>query len=206
MTFKMYGLRTVNRDGTSYRGFVWPLVVDARVEATDWDPADRCGGGLHFLPWGCGNVSTCDLNDGATWLVIGTDDEVVEITSDGGGKSKTKSATVIFVGNRTDAIDRIRALGAAGKPHIFSTATAGEGGNATAGHGGNATAGDRGTATAGHGGTATAGDRGTIIIKRWDEKTKRYRLAVGYVGEGGIEAGTAYGVASGGRIIKAVTV
>jgi hypothetical protein len=78
------------------------------------------------------------------------------------------------------------------------TATAGYRGTATAGHRGTATAGDRGTATAGHSGTATAGDSGTatagdggtLIIKWWDGS--RYRLAVGYVGEGGIKPNTPY--------------
>jgi hypothetical protein len=80
------------------------------------------------------------------------------------------------------------------------TATAGYGGTATAGDGGTATAGDRGTATAGYGGTATAGDLGTICIKHWDGS--RYRLAVGYVGEGGIKPGVAYRVCDG-KLVEA---
>jgi hypothetical protein len=62
------------------------------------------------------------------------------------------------------------------------TATAGDYGTATAGDYGTATAGDKGTATAGDYGTATAGDYGTIIIKYYDGS--RYRLKVGYIGEG----------------------
>jgi len=87
-------------------------------------------------------------------------------------------------------------------------ATAGDGGNATAGYRGMATAGDGGTATAGYYGTATAGDggnatagnEGQIRIKWWDGT--RYRLAVGYVGEDGIEADVAYHVVDGKLVPK----
>ena len=72
------------------------------------------------------------------------------------------------------------------------TATAGDSGTATAGDSGTATAGDSGTATAGYSGTATAGDRGELRIRYWDTKAERYRTAVAYVGEDGIEAGVAY--------------
>ena len=72
------------------------------------------------------------------------------------------------------------------------TANAGNGGTATAGDGGTATAGDYGTATAGNNGTATAGEDGTIVILSWDENNNRYRRNVGYIGENGLKANTAY--------------
>ena len=77
------------------------------------------------------------------------------------------------------------------------TATAGDDGTATAGYAGTATAGTRGTATAGTRGTATAGYAGTVTIRWWDGATQRYRLTVGYVGEGGIEPNTPYRVEDG---------
>jgi len=80
------------------------------------------------------------------------------------------------------------------------TATAGYKGTATAGEGGTATAGYRGTATAGYRGTATAGDGGTIQIV-WYDGT-RERIAVGYVGEDGIEPDVPYRV-KGGRLVRA---
>ena len=58
-----------------------------------------------------------------------------------------------------------------------------------------------GTATAGYSGTATAGDCGIISIRWW--YGDRYRLAIGYVGEDGIEPNTAYCV-SGGKLFKKV--
>ena len=79
------------------------------------------------------------------------------------------------------------------------TATAGDRGTATAGDRGTATAGDCGTATAGDDGTATAGDRGEIRIRYHDGN--RFRLAVGYVGEDGIEPNTPY-VVKHGKLVK----
>ena len=55
------------------------------------------------------------------------------------------------------------------------------------------------TPFAGDEGTATAGYRGEIRIRYHDGT--RYRLAVGYVGEDGIEADTPY-VVSGGKLVK----
>ena len=72
------------------------------------------------------------------------------------------------------------------------TATAGYRGTATAGESGTATAGESGTATAGNYGTATAGESGEIRIRWWDSKAQRYRTKIGYVGEDGIKADTAY--------------
>ena len=46
-------------------------------------------------------------------------------------------------------------------------------------------------------GTATAGYAGTVTIRWWDGATQRYRLTVGYVGEGGIEPNTPYRVEDG---------
>ena len=82
--------------------------------------------------------------------------------------------------------------------HVDSQqAVVGYGGTANAGDGGTATAGDGGTATAGYCGTANAGKHGEIRIRYWDPKSERYRVAVGYVGEDGIEPNTAYVVRAG---------
>jgi hypothetical protein len=83
----------------------------------------------------------------------------------------------------------------------YGTATAGLRGTATAGNYGTATAGDYGTATAGNAGTATAGVLGEIRIRYWDAISTRYRVAVGYIGEYGIEPGTAY-VVTDGRLTR----
>ena len=74
----------------------------------------------------------------------------------------------------------------------YGTAIAGYSGTATAGDYGTATAGRNGTANAGYDGTANAGEKGTIVILSWDEKNRRGRRNVGYIGENGLKANTAY--------------
>lgn len=102
---------------------------------------------------------------------------------------------------------------------IGATVTAGDGGTAMAGYRGTATAGDygtamagdRGLATAGHygtamagdGGTATAGYRGILVLRYWDGA--RHRLAVGYVGEGGIQLGKRYRLDESHRFVEVTT-
>jgi hypothetical protein len=85
------------------------------------------------------------------------------------------------------------------------TATAGDGGTATAGYRGTATAGDGGTATAGYRGTATAGDGGELRIRWYDSKADRYRLAIAYVGEDGIEPNVAYRLDDEHKFVRAAT-
>ena len=75
---------------------------------------------------------------------------------------------------------------------VGGTASAGNGGTASAGYGGTASAGYRGTASAGDGGTASGVDGTILAVKWWDAEAERYRLAVAYVGEDGIAAGTKY--------------
>jgi hypothetical protein len=91
----------------------------------------------------------------------------------------------------------------------YGQATAGYYGQATAGYEGQATAGDWGQATAGYYGQATAGYRGQaaagyegIITIKWYDGY-RYRLAVGYVGEDGIEPNVAYRCDNRGRLVPA---
>jgi hypothetical protein len=49
---KVLVLRTVRPDRRSHGGFFWP--ESGPVEAPDWNPKARCGGGLHGLLRGCG--------------------------------------------------------------------------------------------------------------------------------------------------------
>ncbi|NAR50323.1 hypothetical protein GPS64_06145, partial [Acinetobacter haemolyticus] len=76
-------------------------------------------------------------------------------------------------------------------------------GTATAGASGTATAGDWGTATAGASGTATAGASGEIRIQYWDAKAERYRTAIGYIGEDGLKADTAYKLDENHKFVEA---
>jgi len=190
-------LRTVKADYTSHSGFQWPREVGAVVEAPDWNPEPACGGGLHGLPWGQGNLGLLSSAGDAVWLVVAAD-HAVRIDND---KSKFPRCTIVYVGTRDGACAYLleRAPRDVAVPYVH--VTAGYEGTATAGYGGTATAGDRGTATAGYGGTATAGDGGTLVIA-YSDKTGRRRLCVGYVGEDGIMPSTAYQVING-KLTKA---
>jgi len=190
-------LRTCGPDGESYGGFRWPLTVGATVEAPDWSPNPCCGGGLHGLPWGEGDGSLLCWDADAVWLVwSAAAADVVAITDGGSGKSKAPRGVVEHVGTRETAAAYVAEHGGAGRAIVAGTATAG--------YAGTATAGARGTATAGVAGTATAGDDGTVVVRWWDEAAERYRLAIGYVGEDGIEPDVAYRWdATAGRLVKA---
>lgn len=72
-----YLLRTCGSDGSSHGGFRWPLRVGAAVEAPDWDPSPRCGGGLHGLLSGEGDGSLLNWSADAVWLVVEVDDDQV---------------------------------------------------------------------------------------------------------------------------------
>ena len=196
-------LRTCNPDRTSHGGFVWPE-VGGTATAPDWDPDPyrTCGGGLHGLLWGCGAAMLLSPAADALWQVVAV--KPADIANpDAPGKVRFRTGKVVFEGDRDGATTYLFDNGAAGRPVVYAQATAGDGGTATAGDCGTATAGDSGTATAGYCGTATAGYCGTAIIKWWDSETDRYRLAVGYVSEDGIEANVAYRCDDEGNLVRA---
>ena len=197
-----YVLRTCAVDLISYNGFQWP--ESGYVEAPDWNPAPECGNGLHGFLWGEGNGGLADWSHDAKWLVVKVIGDYVDL----GGKVKFRAGEVVYCGDRIGATAKIVELGAKGAV-IGGTATAGNDGTATAGYRGTATAGYRGTATAGEYGTATAGEYGTatagnggtVMVKYRDGR--RYRLAIGYVGEEGIEPNVPYQCDATGRLVRA---
>ncbi len=86
-----------------------------------------------------------------------------------------------------------------------NAATTGEGANAaTTGEGANAaTTGKHAVAVClGFNSKAMAGEDGAVILKWWDEKANRPRLAIGYAGENGIKAGTWYSVSDTGELVE----
>jgi hypothetical protein len=50
--------------------------------------------------------------------------------------------------------------------------------------------------------TASAGELGCIVLTRWVESEKRFRVSVGYVGEDGIEAGKGYRLNGSGAFVE----
>ena len=157
-------LKSLPANRRAYNDFEWPAEAGAIVEAPDWNPKPACGGGLHGLVDGRGDVGLLCKDADAIWYAFESvssagepsDAEAVVINGD---KGKCRRAMIRVVGTREAAVQWLVAKGCTGVH--FSTATAGDRGTATAGYGGTATAGDGGTATAGHGGTATAGYGGT---------------------------------------------
>ena len=175
-----YMMKTVNADGTSYNGFVWPLEVGAKVVAPDWNDDAKCGGGLHGLHNGIGSGALLDWSDDAVWIVASVKKaEIVDL----GGKIKVPRCKIVHVGNRESATRFLSDAGIVG-PIVGGTATAGYEGTATAGDKGTATAGNEGTATAGKWGTATAGDGGTATAGKWGTATAGYEgtAMAGYEG------------------------
>jgi hypothetical protein len=158
MMSKVLVLRTCNSDMTAHGGFVWP--TEGPVEAPDWNPKPRCGGGLHGCLWGAGTIGYYDNSDDAKWLVVEVE---VDCIVDLGDKVKFPRGVVVFCGCRHDAAKYIADRAPKDVVVNFTTVTAGDNCSALAGHGGIAIAGHRGTATAGEGGTAIAGDEGTAI-------------------------------------------
>jgi hypothetical protein len=182
-------LSTCNADLTSYGGFVWPR--SGPVKCHDWESTYKCGHGLHGLPKGIGAGSVLNWSPDALWLVVMVDETVLLTGKDElVGKCKFPFGEVVFCGYKDEALAEMVKRGSDAALMVGGTATAGVGGMATAGYGGTATAGVGGTATAGDRGTATAGEGGILNIRYWDGN--RYRIAVFYVGEDGIEANQKY--------------
>ena len=182
-------LKSLPANRKAYNGFEWPAEVGVIVEAPDWTPAAMCGGGLHGLIDGRGNVGLLRLDKDAIWYAFESvdaegnvsDDDAVAIDCD---KGKCRRAIIRAVGTREQATSWLVAAGCTGV------------------HFGTATAGDGGTATAGNYGTATAGYRGILII-HW-RNGDRSNPSVAKVGNDGIMPNVAYRLDGDGKFIKAI--
>ena len=91
----------------------------------------------------------------------------------------------------------------------WGTSTSGDNGTSTSGDyngtsisgdRGTSISGDHGTSTSGYYGTSTSGDRGTLVIKYCDNY--RYKVAVAYIGENGIEPNVAYKLDENHNFVK----
>ena len=216
-------MRSCDKDMKAHGGFVWPR--SGPVECPDWQPTKECGHGLHGLHgllWGEGDASLISWADDAVWMVV---EVAAADIIDLGVNVKFPRGNVVFCGDRV-AAGAFMSARAPGKKVHSGTATAGYSGTATAGDRGTATAGDSGTATAGYRGTATAGCSGTataaklgyalagmggktraaengcIAIRWYCDKSTRWRMTVGYVGENGIKANQWYCLDAAGQFIE----
>ena len=87
-------LKCVDAEGRGYGGFQYPLEVGATVEAPDWDPANRCGGGLHGWAWGIGIGGGKQPNWSGIWLVIGVELKDIVHVSDDSHKDKARRGII----------------------------------------------------------------------------------------------------------------
>src|SRR5574343_399118 len=87
-------LRTCAADmSAAHNGFIWPR--KGKVVCPDWNPAPKCGGGLHGLLWGVGDASLLNWSPDAIWMVV-----EIETWVDLEGKVKAPSGTVLYAGDR----------------------------------------------------------------------------------------------------------
>ena len=120
---KVLLVKWVNKDGTSYGGFQWP--ESGPVEAPDWDPEPKCGGGLHGWPWGIGVGAGKEPDYSGRWLVFAADPEdVVWVDNE---KAKCRTAEVVYCGPWWGAYKCIAAGQAAWIQHAASGAASATG-------------------------------------------------------------------------------
>jgi hypothetical protein len=174
----MLVLRTCKANMTGHNNFKWP--ESGPVEAPDWEPTFECGHGLHGLPWGLGRSGYLDWSDDAKWLVVEVADGDV-LTGQGKliDKCKFPKGNVVFCGDRGGAVEYMMAHGADGSKMVG------------------------GISTSGYNGQSTSGNMGSISIRWWNAKSNRWRIAIGYVGEDGIEANVPYRCDENGKLVKA---
>ena len=98
-------IKCVNPDGSSSRGFTWPLTVGAEVHPATWGADATCdSGGLFGWPWGFGLGDGKEPDWAGKWIVFGANPkDVVSL----GGKCKAKAAIVRFVGDWNGAMQFI---------------------------------------------------------------------------------------------------
>jgi hypothetical protein len=220
---KVLILRCCNKDGSSYGGFIWPRTGE--VSAPDWNNRKECGGGLHGWPWGMGIGEGKDFNfSDDLWIVFAVKPEDVVGELDNGWKCKAKCGVVVYAGEFAAAWQMVNSgrhrlieamVGVGGRNSSKaassgnSSKAASSGNSSKAASSGNystaASSGDSSKASAsgeltiamvaGLGGMARAGLRGAFALP-WKDGD-RVRIAVGIVGEDGIEPDTWYAVKSG---------
>jgi len=209
-------VRMCDTDGTSSRGFVYPLTVGATVETPEWDPAPECGGGLHGWPWGLHLGDGAPLDDpSSVFLVLGAAvGDVVSIS----GKVKIRAGVVRHVGTMRSALAFVAAGRAAWIAHSATTgyaahsATTGDAAHsATTGDAAHsATTGDAAySATTGRGaiavslsryGRAKAGPSGAMVLV--DYSGARPTPVVALPGEGGIKPDVWYELDGRGNFVE----
>jgi hypothetical protein len=198
-------LKCVGPNGEAYGGFRWPLTVGATVEAPDFRKNAECGRGLHGWLDGQGDHAAAGArttDPQSVWMVL---DVVKAAIIDLGGKVKFPRCVVRFVGTRDAAAAEIARLGAVGAiiGAVVSVGANGGGavgalGSLSGGNHSTLSGGDGSILSGGYGSTLSGGDGSILSGFWWDATASRWRLAVAYVGEDGIEPKTEYIALVGG--------
>jgi hypothetical protein len=178
--------------------FHWPEGVGSVVECTDWNPAPKCGHGLHGWPWGWGLGEGCeyDIIDDI-WLVIGCKPEDVVGELDGGCKCKFHLGTIRLEGKFADAINAVKG----GHADCVRKSAKESGDSSRQSQSGDSSRQDANgrdccCAAAAKNCRVRVGYRGAFALAYWDD-ADGWRFLVGKVGENGIMAGVWYEVRAG---------
>ena len=217
-------IRSCRKDMTSYGGFVWP--ESGPVEATDWDPTPQCIGGLHGLQPGDNDPGTW-YEDGKYLALEVESTSIVEID----GKCKFPRAKVLYVADdMCDLSTWLAAHGDPGpwyrgrsvsgycgrsvsgycgrsESGNYGRSESGDCGHSVSGYCsrsesgkyGRSESGDYGHSVSGYRGHSVSGEKGIIEISWWDGT--RRRIAIGYIGEDGLEPNVAYKLGAEGRFV-----
>ena len=189
-------LRACRADLTSRNGFSWK---SKHVKAPDWSSAPQCGSGLHGWLNGQGHPDVWEHRDDDKWLILAVKTSTVV---DLGGKVKFPAARALYVGSKVETASLLASI-LPGVPVMFANLTGGHYSTITGGDRSALTGGEYSTLTGGNYSTLTGGEYSTLQIKWWDHLASRWRIATAYVGEGGIEANTAYKLDDNHQFIKA---
>jgi hypothetical protein len=161
-----YMLRTCDKDMRAYNGFVWP--ENGPVSAPDWNPEPVCGGGLHGLLMGIGDISCLSRGSNAKWLVVAVDSgSVVDLD----GKVKVPSGNVVYCGDRDGAVSFLVQNGGDVTKIPFTYQRCGYGSTLTGGDCSTLTGGDYSTLTGGDWSTLTGGYGSTLTGGYWSTLT-----------------------------------
>jgi hypothetical protein len=168
-----YMLRTCDKDMRAYNGFVWP--ESGPVSAPDWNPEPVCGGGLHGLLMGIGDISYLSRDSNAKWLVVAVDSgSVVDLT----GKIKVPSGNVVYCGDRDGAVSFLVQNGGDVTKIPFTYQRCGDCSTLTGGDCSTLTGGKRSTLTGGNDSTLTGGNDSTLTGGDWSTLTGGYWSAL----------------------------
>ena len=104
----MLFLKSLPANRLAYNKFLWPDQVGAIVEAPDWNPEPVCGGGLHGLINGEGELDLLCHRNNAVWYAFESVDENgnpsdTETVDIDGEKGKCQRAIIRAVGTRAEA-------------------------------------------------------------------------------------------------------